>query len=342
MEKYKDLISIIIPAYNCSDFIGNCLDSLLLQDLKEENYEVIVVDDGSTDDTPEIVSSYCEKHPNFKLFRQSNLGVGAARNTGLMHAQGQYVHFMDADDRLLPRGIGMLINEFVIPFGFPDVIAFWSRTVDNYYKKDEWETIRPYSLVYQGDLKEYGIHHGIGFSVWNQLISRKLINENQLRFSNHKIGEDMLFMLHLYALKNAKLVVTNLNIYRYYVRENSAMNKNQKHHVMSVFDSLMNLAEQIKAFEKANCYPISTLDSYYAICQRWAYTRLCSAHLSYRELRVCLDMANERDFFHIPSSPSLVNKFIVHISKSTVLSYLFACFYGRIFFPYLKPWIKRN
>lgn len=335
-------LSFVVPAYNSSPFIRDCLDSLLLQGLKEEDFEVIVVDDGSTDNTAEIVSGYCEKNPNFKLFRQSNLGVGAARNTGLMHAKGQYVHFMDADDRLLPKGIGMLINEFVIPLGFPDVISFWSCTVDNYYKKDEWETIRPYSLVYQGDLKEYGIHHGIGFSVWNQLISRKLITKNQLRFSDHKIGEDMLFMLHLYALKNAKLVVTNLNIYRYYVRENSAMNKDQQHHVMSIFYSLMNLAERIKAFGKANCYPISTLDSYRAICQRWAYTRLCSAHLSYRELRACLDMANERDFFNVSPSSSRLNKFIVHISKSTVLSYLFACFYGRIFFPYVKPWIKRN
>ena len=336
------LLSFIVPAYNCSSFISDCLDSLLQQGLAQDAYEVIVVDDGSTDDTSEIVSSYCETYPNIKLFRQSNLGVGAARNTGLMQAHGRYVHFMDADDRLLPEGFGILINKFVIPLGFPDVISFWSRTVDNYYKKDEWETIRPYSLVYQGDLKEYGIHHSVGFSVWNQLISRKLITESQLRFSDHKIGEDMLFMLHLYALKNAKLVVTNLNIYRYYVRESSAMNKNQKHHVMSVFDSLMNLAEQIKTFGKANCYPISTLNSYCAICQRWAYTRLCSAHLPYRELRACLDMANERDFFNISPSSSRLYKFIVYISKSTVLYYLFTCFYGRIFFPYIKPWIKRN
>lgn len=336
------LLSFVVPAYNSSPFIRDCLDSLLLQGLKEEDFEVIVVDDGSTDNTAEIVLGYCERNPNFKLFRQSNLGVGAARNTGLMQAHGRYVHFMDADDRLLPEGFGILINKFVIPLGFPDVISFWSRTVDNYYKKDEWETIRPYSLVYQGDLKEYGIHHGIGFSVWNQLISRKLITKNQLRFSDHKIGEDMLFMLHLYALKNAKLVVTNLNIYRYYVRENSAMNKDQQHHVMSVFYSLMNLTERIEAFGKVNCYPISTLDSYCAICQRWAYTRLCSAHLSYHELRACLDMANERDFFNISPSSSRLNKFIVYISKSAVLSYFFACFYGRIFFPYIKPWINRN
>lgn len=336
------LLSFIIPAYNCDCFISECLDSILTQGLREDEYEVIVVDDGSTDNTSKIVLGYCERNPNFKLFRQSNLGVGAARNTGLMQAQGQYVYFMDADDRLLPGGIGILVNKFVIPLGFPDVISFWARIVDNYYKKDEWKTIRPYSLVYQGDLREYGIRHGIGFSIWNQLISRKLINENQLRFSDHKIGEDMLFMLHLYALKNAKLVVTNLNIYCYYVRESSAMNKNQKHYVMSVFDSLMNLTEQIKAFGKVDCYPISTLDSYSAICQRWAYTRLCSAHLSYRELRTCLDMAHERDFFKISPSSSRLNKFIVHISKSAVLSYLFACFYGRIFFPYIKPWIKRN
>ena len=336
------LLSFIIPAYNCGRFIDDCLDSILAQGLRVDEYEVIVIDDGSTDSTSEQVGEYCGKYSNFRLFRQPNSGVGAARNAGLELARGKYVHFMDADDRLLPEGIGILINKFVIPLGFPDVVSFWSRTVDNYYREDEWETIRPYSLVYQGDLKQYGISHSVGFSVWNQLISRNLINENQLRFSNHNIGEDMLFMLRLYTLKNAKLVVTNLNIYRYYVRDGSAMNKTQREYVLKVFNSLIDLSEQIERLKGASCYPWERLNSYHAMCQRWAYFRLCSAHLSYRELRACLEMAHEREFFNISPSSSRLDKFIVHISKSSVLSYFFANFYGRIFFSHIKPWIKRN
>ena len=334
------LLSFVIPAYNCSSFIGDCLDSILRQGLQEENYEVIVIDDGSTDNTTTIVSVYCERYPNIKLFSQSHSGVGAARNKGLMHAQGQYVHFMDADDRLLPGGMGNLFNNYVIPLGFPDVVSFWSRTVDKHYKNDEWDVIRPNSLIHHGDIKEYGLTHGIGFSVWTQLISRALINNNNLRFSDHIIGEDMLFMLHLYALRGVSLAVTNLNIYRYQVHENSAMNMTSKDYASTVLDSLMDLSDRIG--ELNGDYPEAILESRQAMCRQWAYTRLCSAHLSYHEMQDCLNIAKERRFFNVSAASSRPDRIINIMVKSTLLSYVFAYFYGNFFIPWIKPWIKRN
>ncbi|MCQ2462881.1 MAG: glycosyltransferase [Clostridia bacterium] len=89
-------VSVIIPAYNSEGFIKETLDSVLRQTLKD--VEIVVVNDGSTDSTGEIIASYCEKYDNIKYITQENSGVSAARNNGLMHATGEYVVFLDADD----------------------------------------------------------------------------------------------------------------------------------------------------------------------------------------------------------------------------------------------------
>ena len=95
MDK-EPFLSIIIPMYNSEKYIAQCLDSILCQD--DNDYEVILVDDGSLDDTFEIARYYSEKNEQFHLVRQSNSGTSAARNTGLSLARGQYVTFIDNDD----------------------------------------------------------------------------------------------------------------------------------------------------------------------------------------------------------------------------------------------------
>lgn len=92
------LFSIIIPVYNCEKYIAECLESCFQQGIAESEYEIICVDDGSTDQSAEVVSAFCGEHRNLKLIRQKNGGVSAARNTGLDHAAGEYVWFIDADD----------------------------------------------------------------------------------------------------------------------------------------------------------------------------------------------------------------------------------------------------
>lgn len=335
------LLTYIIPAYNCRDFIAACLDSLLAQELPQHEYEVIIVDDGSADDTAVIAGDYCSRYPNFKLLRQANAGVGAARNAGLAHAQGRYVHFMDADDRLLPGGMRKLFDEVVIPLAFPDVVSFWSRTVDSHYRASEWDVLRPCSVRYHGSLKARGMSHGVGYSVWTQLVSRALLMTSGLRFSEHKIGEDLYFMLRLYAVGEASLAVTDLNIYRYCVHENSAMNRTGKEHVTSVFYSIMDLSERIDGLKRTAGYPEAMLEPYRAVCRRWAFTRLCSANIGCGELRRYLDDARAKGFFGGRAS-SPVDMFINVISRSAFMTYLFACFYRGVFLRWIKPRLKRN
>ena len=99
VNKYNNLLlSIIIPAYNVEKYIGECLDSLTRQNFNASLYEVIIINDGSTDSTEKIALEYSSKYNYIKVFSQTNQGVSIARNTGLKIATGKYVTFLDSDD----------------------------------------------------------------------------------------------------------------------------------------------------------------------------------------------------------------------------------------------------
>ena len=105
-------LSIIIPFYNVEQYIAQCLDSVYQQDIPEEEYEVICVNDASPDGSREIVKEYQKKHKNLILVEhERNKKLGGARNTGLNVAHGTYVLFVDSDDMLAENSIGRLVEE---------------------------------------------------------------------------------------------------------------------------------------------------------------------------------------------------------------------------------------
>lgn len=91
-------ISLVIPVYNVEKYLTRCLDSCLKQDLPVDDYEIVIVNDGSPDGSKEIAEKYASKHPNIKLYNQENGGLSVARNNGLAKAKGDYVWFVDSDD----------------------------------------------------------------------------------------------------------------------------------------------------------------------------------------------------------------------------------------------------
>ena len=96
-------ISLIVPVYNVEDFVARCLNSLLEQNMSYEDYEIIIVNDGSTDSSLEIIQPYLEKYPNCKLIDKPNGGLSSARNAGLNVALGEYIWFVDSDDFIMPN-----------------------------------------------------------------------------------------------------------------------------------------------------------------------------------------------------------------------------------------------
>ncbi|MGB5653390.1 MAG: glycosyltransferase, partial [Robiginitalea sp.] len=103
-------LSIVVPLYNTEEYIARCLDSLLNQDIPDDKYEIIVINDGSKDNGKQIVEKYANQYAQIKLFDQPNKGLSITRNRGLELAQGQYVYFIDSDDFVSPNSFLRIIE----------------------------------------------------------------------------------------------------------------------------------------------------------------------------------------------------------------------------------------
>lgn len=102
------LISVIIPVYNTEQYLSSCLKSILSQTFN--NFEVILINDGSTDQSGILCDEFVKQDSRIKVFHQENAGVSAARNVGLKYAQGKWITFVDSDDELMPDGLEVMIN----------------------------------------------------------------------------------------------------------------------------------------------------------------------------------------------------------------------------------------
>lgn len=111
MEDSKIILSIGVPVYNVDKYLRKCVDSLLAQDLPTSDYEIILVDDGSTDDCPQICDEYAAAHDNIRVIHQPNAGLSAARNTSIAAAHGEFICFIDSDDYIEPNVLSGLIAQ---------------------------------------------------------------------------------------------------------------------------------------------------------------------------------------------------------------------------------------
>ena len=211
----ENLVSIVVPAYNAERYLEECIESVLAQD--HANWELILVDDGSLDNTYRICTEYAGKDSRIRVFHNDNHGVSYSRNFGIDMAQGDYLCFIDADDKILPDYLSQLLNQITENRG--DIVFCGYRLLfgDKYIKKSP----RIKEGVYQFSGLSYraiddGTLSGILFgSVCGALYRRKLIKDNALRFdSSVRRNEDGLFNLEL--LPHAqRIAVTSYEGYIY-------------------------------------------------------------------------------------------------------------------------------
>ena len=138
--KFTPLISVVIPAYNAEQFLDETLESVLSQTY--ENWECIIVNDGSTDNTESIAKKWCEKDARFRYFYKENSGASDTRNFGIKEARGEYIAFLDADDLYMPNFLKVCLENLVekdVDLVAPKMLEFWNvqnEVIEDEDKKD--------------------------------------------------------------------------------------------------------------------------------------------------------------------------------------------------------------
>lgn len=230
-------LSIIVPAYNVEKYIGQCLNTLVEQGLSVDEYEIIVVNDGSSDKTGDIVKAYAQKYSQIHLCFQENKGISAARNKGLSLAKGMYVCFVDSDDFLAVNKLGVLVNIAlkkdlqVLTYG---IFRGYEDVVSQYFKSDVVKN----SNIEVEDVQtgiEYIGRHNYNNGVWWYLIQHQFLKDINLTFIDGRLGEDGMFSMELF-LRVDRVSAVNVCVYGYIIRPNSIITTRTIRHMQKVAD----------------------------------------------------------------------------------------------------------
>ena len=216
-DEQLPLISVIIPVYNTSEYCLRCFNSVLNQFYKK--LEIIIIDDGSTDNSPAICDSIAKKDARIKVYHIPNGGVAKARNYGLDNACGKYITFVDSDDYVSPYLIQYLYEAIVdnnASISTCRGIAFYEDNVN--------PITTTYSAIRLINPKDYNYFEEYAHDVvWGALFEKNTINN--IRFdSTIKVGEDTLFFAQA-VLKSKCIVDIDNTLYYYYIRSDSLRHK---------------------------------------------------------------------------------------------------------------------
>lgn len=233
-------LSIIIPVYNVALYLKACLDSVLAQNFQD--YEVLCVEDGSTDDSLAILLEYERRFNAIKVIRHSkNMGLSAARNTGIRNAKGKYIQFVDADDMIVPDACRLLYEcaeryDADIVYFNMDILNDDARLVKEKQKNKKFEGIytgvRLFCLYQEArTLKPEAVRH---------FMKKRFLLDNNLSFYEGIIHEDILFSFYA-AMKAERVVDLDRELYLYRQREGSISWGNKEKTAASYFVCLINI-----------------------------------------------------------------------------------------------------
>ena len=216
------MVSIIVPVYNCAGFLPRCVDSLLSQTYS--SLEIILVDDGSTDDTSSVCDSLAESDSRIQVLHKTNGGVSSARNAGIEAAKGEYITFTDADDYVNPDHIECLIKLMERHHCDVSVCSYISEEEDKCSEQsccNGSENEKCYDR--NSAVCELLAGGAVGGYVWNKLYRREILEGIRFR-DDIKILEDLRFNFEVFENVD-KMTFSNYRSYHYIQRGQSAMHR---------------------------------------------------------------------------------------------------------------------
>jgi len=221
-------VSIVIPVYNVENYIARCLDSCIEQTLYD--IEIVCVDDGSTDSSPEILDRYAQSDHRVHVFHRKNHGVSASRNFGIDNSSGKWVMFVDSDDYLDKRACESVWRETLSRPS--EIICHGGFIIPDYPKPESWK----YWAVITRDMhySEFSFNvlqeRGSNPFLWLQAYSRELLERNNSRFHEDiSFGEDLIFQFeNIPFAAGVSFIPDRIYYYRWY-REGSLMKDAAQH-----------------------------------------------------------------------------------------------------------------
>lgn len=215
-------VSIIMPVYNCERFLEDSIDSVLSQTYTD--FELIIIDDGSKDNSRKIIEEYALKDQRIKAFYNQNHGVSYTRNYGIEYANGEYIAFIDADDIYNKSYLEEMCR--VIATENSDLVCCdlkMGYEVNEYYSQDYNIQNNTFCISNEHNSFEKAINLGIGISASTKIFSAKLIDKYNIRF-NEKLsyGEDMFFCWKMF-LVSKNIVYLPKKLYFYRLSEDTAV-----------------------------------------------------------------------------------------------------------------------
>ena len=244
-------LTYIVPVYNTEAFVLRCLQSVVNQDIPGDDYEIIIVDDGSTDGSRDLIESFAREHRQVRILTQENAGVSAARNLAIDNTRGRYIQFVDSDDFLEHNVMGPLLQRAIDLDVDALIFNYKPVNVEGQVYPHSREDFSLSSQVMTG--AEYLDSHVMTPYIWRFLIRRDYLNQGQWRFDpSLLVCEDGALIAQV--LLHASLVAHDEAApYRYMRRDDSAMHNQDAQHLrrrlFSQVDAAASIDETIRQYE---------------------------------------------------------------------------------------------
>lgn len=269
-------ISVIIAVYNNEDHIDQCIQSILSQNLT--NFELIIINDGSTDSCGSICDNYAANDKRVKVYHQENRGVSAARNLGLENAKGEWITFVDSDDYVSGNYF-----DCVLEYGDQDFILVSLNRIEN-NEESEYVNFKPQKLKLEEFIRTYQLyphfpHAGAKF------YKAAIIVENKLKFDeNVNFGEDATFNLS-YLFNCHKIALTNLYTYKYRYSPEGLSNKK-----IIIVEDEQYFYEEIASILKSNLTDTEVISEQIVYPLKRYYLSVLRSKLSKKEKRTIIKL----------------------------------------------------
>jgi len=321
-------LSIIIPVYNVEKHIVNCLESVLNQDISKSEYEIIVINDGSTDNSYTLAQKYADRYKNIILLSQKNRGISVTRNNGLKIAKGKYVYFIDSDDSIAPNVLKSIIHN--LETHNLEILSFNLLKINGLSDIENLEkgNIQP-ELSKVTDGITYLAQRGFNASVCWFFIKRSFLNDLKIKFVEGRMLEDILFNAIIFT-KAKKIAHLPLNVYYYLIHQESIMrNTSAKHYkklindyefVLIELNLIINNLHYDDQNIKSKC--IKGMKNLQGVFLNFLFIRIMRSNSSIKYINGVIQRLKSVDLYPIrPFSKSIKNKMMLVVINNKILFY---------------------